>query len=132
MALEWFEQGIMSYNLLHTPVWHSSWKDFVIKLCTNFGPANPIRMVEAKLHHLCMNHEVQLTDYLVQFNTLTAHVGWGEGALHFQFYDGLPDQLKDKITILSKPDMLHELVQITQHYDNLYWERMEERKFTHR
>src|SRR5260370_8065894 len=28
--------------------------------------------------------------------------------------------------------MLHELVQVTQCYDNLYWERMEERKFTHR
>ena len=69
-------------------------------------------------------------DYLVQFNTLAAHVGWGEGALHFQFYDGLPDRLKDKIVILSKPNTLRELVQVTQRYDNLYWERMEERKFT--
>ena len=75
MALEWFEQGIMSYNLLHTPVWHSSWKDFIIELHTNFGPANPIGMAEAKLCHLCMNHNVRLMDYLVWFNTLTACVG---------------------------------------------------------
>src|SRR5260370_18391557 len=87
-------------------------------------------MVEAKLCHLCMNHEVCLMDYLVQFNTLAAHVGWGEGALHFQFYDGLPDRLKDKIVILSKPNTLRELVQVTQRYDNLYWKRMAERKFT--
>src|SRR5260370_36182796 len=129
MALEWFEQGIMDCDLLHTPVWCSSWKDFLIELHTNFGPANPIGMAEAELHHLCMNHEVCLTDYLVWFNTLTAHVGWGEGALCFQFYNGLPDQLKDKITLLGKPNTLCKLVQVTQCYDNLYWE---ERKFTHR
>src|SRR5260370_15618824 len=122
----------MDCNPLHTPVWHSSWKDFIIELHTNFGPANPIGMVEAELHHLCMNHEVCLMDYLVQFNTLAARLGWGEGALRFQFYDGLPDRLKDKIAILSKPDTLCELVQVTQRYNNLYWERMEERKFTHR
>src|SRR5260370_26671808 len=130
MALEWFEQGIMDCDPLHTLVWCSSWKDFIIELCTNFSPANPIRMAEAKLCHLCMNHEVCLMDYLVWFNTLEACVGWGEGALHFQFYNGLPNRLKDKIVILGKPDTLHELVQVTQHYDNLYWERMEERKLT--
>ena len=90
-ALEWFEQGIMDYDPFHMLVWHSSWKDFIIELCTNFRPANPVRSAEAELCHLCMSHEVCLMDYLVSFNTLTAHVGWGEGALCFQFYNGLPD-----------------------------------------
>ena len=30
--------------------------------------------------------------------------------------------------MLGKPDSLRELVLVTQQYDNLYWERQEERK----
>ena len=32
--------------------------------------------------------------------------------------------------MLGKPDSLHELVQVTQHYDNLYWEKQEEQRLT--
>src|SRR5258707_13033997 len=66
--------------------------------------------------------------YLVRFNTLASCVGWGEQALHFQFYNGLPERLKDRLSMLGKPDSLCELVLVTQRYDNLYWERQEERK----
>ncbi len=31
----------------------------------------------------------------------------------------------------GKPDSLHELVLVTQQYDNLYWERQEEWKLVH-
>ena len=122
----------MEFDPLYTPTWHSSWKDFVIKLQTNFGPANPIRMAEMELRHLSMNHDTHLTEYLVRFNTLAARVRWGDAALRFQFYDGLPNCLKDRIAILGKPDTLRELVQVTQRYNILYWERMEERRFTQR
>src|SRR5258708_20902081 len=55
---------------------------------------------------------------------LASRVVWGEAALCFQFYDGL----KDRLGLLGKPDSLRELVHTTQHFDNLYWERQEERK----
>src|SRR6266850_2324144 len=96
-----------------TPTWCCNWKDFVIELHTNFGPTNPTGSVEAELHHLSMSHNTHLTDYLLHFNTLAACVNWGDGALCFQFYDSLPDCLKDRITILSNPDNLQELVQTT-------------------
>jgi len=70
----------------------------------------------------------RLSEYLVRFNTLVSRVEWGDAALHFQFYDGLPDQLKDQITLLRKPDNLRELVQVTTCHDNLYWEHQEEHK----
>src|SRR5258708_9671660 len=59
---------------------------------------------------------------------LASRIGWGEQALHFQFYDGLPERLKDRLSMLGKPNSLHELVLVTQQYDNLYWERQEEWK----
>src|SRR5260221_7028706 len=59
---------------------------------------------------------------------LVSRVAWGEAALHFQFYDSLPDSLKDSLGLLGKPDSLQELVCTMQHFNNLYWERQEEWK----
>src|SRR5258707_9260176 len=78
-----------------------------------------------------MASNTKLSKYLVQFNTLASWVGWGEQALRFQFYDGLPEHLKDWLAMLGKPDSLCDLVLVTQRYDNLYWERQEEHKLAH-
>ena len=61
-------------------------------------------------------------EYLVRFNTLAVRVAWGNLALRFQFYDGLPDCLKDRIAILGKPESLRELVDVTTRHNALYWE----------
>src|SRR5260221_9821097 len=75
-----------------------------------------------------MSSGARLSKYLVRFNTLASRVEWGDAALCFQFYDGLPEQLKDQITLLRKPDTLRELVQVTIRHDNLYWECQDECK----
>src|SRR5258708_11312304 len=95
---------------------------------TYFGPANPMGAAKLELQHPTMAHSSQLAEYLVHFNTLASRVAWGEAALHFQFYDSLPDGLKDGLGLLGKPDSLWELVRTMQHFDNLYWERQEEQK----
>ena len=56
-----------------------------------------------------MTSGAHLSKYLVWFNTLASRVEWGDMVLCFQFYDGLPDQLKDQITLLGKPNTLQEL-----------------------
>ena len=78
-----------------------------------------------------MASNTKLSEYLVRFNTLALWVGWGEQALCFQFYDGLPECLKDWLAMLGKPNLLCDLVLVTQQYDNLYWERQEECKLAH-
>src|SRR5258707_4593647 len=91
LALEWFEQGILEDGLTQAPEWRSSWTEFVKELWTHFRPANPIGTVEAELWHLTMASGACLSEYLVRFNTLASRVEWGDVALHYQFYDGLPD-----------------------------------------
>src|SRR5258706_11291709 len=126
MVLEWFKQGILEDDLSLTLVWCHSWAEFAKELKTHFGPANPVGSAEIELQHLVMASNTRLAEYLVRFNTLASRVGWGEQALHFQFYDSLPERLKDWLAMLGKPGPLRELVQVTQCYDNLYWERQEE------
>src|SRR5258708_34533865 len=77
-----------------------------------------------------MSSGARLSKYLVRFNTLASRVEWGDVALRFQFYDGLPERLKDRIALLGKPDTLRELVQATVRHNNLYWEHQDDRKRT--
>src|SRR5258708_6992119 len=75
-----------------------------------------------------MAHSSRMVEDLVCVNTLASRVAWGKAALCFQFYDGLPDGLKDHLGLLGKPNSLWELVCTMQCFDNLYWERQEEQK----
>ena len=130
MALEWFKQGVLEENPRRALLWKDNWAEFSKELWTHFRPANLTRAVEMELQHLTMAGNTRLSDYLVHFNMLASRVEWGDAALCFQFYNGLPDWLKDQIAILGKLDTLWELVLTVQHYNNLYWEQQEERKLT--
>src|SRR5258708_1244152 len=90
-ALEWFEIGVMESNPRLALTWCASWPEFLSEIRTHFGPSNPTRTVEIELHHLSMQYDSRILEYLVRFNTLASRVLWGDAALRFQFYDGLPE-----------------------------------------
>ncbi len=91
----------------------------------------PTGMAEIELHHLSMQSNSHISEYLVWFNMLASQVLWEDVALCFQFYNGLPEWLKDKIMILGKPESLWEMVNVTVHYNTLYWEWQAEWKMNH-
>src|SRR5258705_2639133 len=90
-VLEWFEIGVMEIDPRLALAWHSSWPEFISEICMHFGPLNPTRTAEIELHHLSMHSYSHISEYLVQFNMLASRVLWGDAALRFQFYDGLPE-----------------------------------------
>src|SRR5258708_14295340 len=54
----------------------------------------------------------------------------GGCSLMIPVLNGLPEQLKEKVAILGKPESLREMVNITVCYDALYWEHQTERRLT--
>src|SRR5258707_13485399 len=106
--------SVLEDNPSLTPAWCNSWTEFAKELRTHFRTANPVASAEIELRLLTMASNARLPEYLVRFNTLASRVGWGEQALRFQFYDGLPERLKDRLSMLGKPDLLRELVLVTQ------------------
>ena len=65
--------------------------------------------------------------YVVDFNRIASQIrGYGDGTLQHHFYTGLPDQIKDEISCISKPKTLNELRALTQEIDARYWECKEE------
>jgi hypothetical protein len=58
---------------------------------------------------------------------LALHCSWGEPALRYRFYKGLPPQIKDELSKGKKPRTLQVLKQKVQNIDARYWERAQER-----
>ena len=75
-----------------------------------------------------MKDTQRISEYLVKFNSLAVRCSWGEPALRFRFYDGLPARLKDEISKgEGKPRTLTELRERAKNIDARYWERQAER-----
>ena len=68
----------------------------------------------------------RIAKYVTQFNRLAMQVRWGQAALQYQFYKGLPSRLKDRISEVGKPSSLEELRNLAQALDHRYWERKAE------
>src|SRR6267154_1824182 len=99
MALEWFEPDILpSDGPADLPDWVDSYADFMAELQENFGPHDPAGDAEMQLEQLHMRDSQHINKYIVEFQWLATQVcSWGDGALHCQFYNGLPACIKDNI-----------------------------------
>ena len=75
-----------------------------------------------------MKDNQRISKYLVWFNSLAVRSPWGEAALRYRFYDGLPPRLKDGISKGDgKPQSLAGLRDKAMSIDARYWERQQER-----
>jgi hypothetical protein len=96
------------------------------ELHTNFGPYDKIGDAKHKLTNLCMRDNQHASNYLVYFSGLALCCSWGEPALRYRFYEGLPPWIKDKLRKGEKPRTLQVLKQKVQNIDARYWERAQE------
>ena len=116
VAQEWFKPGISGEldNILDCI---NNWDLFVDKLQTNFSPFDQVGDIKHELVNLCMKNDQQISEYLVQFNSLSSQCQWGKPTLRHHFYDSLPPQIKDDITKGDrKPQTLSELQQKARNY----------------
>jgi hypothetical protein len=64
----------------------------------NFGPYDQTDDAESELVSLKMTSSQCITEYIVRFNSLAPHCNWGNATLHYRFYGGLPNHLKDEVS----------------------------------
>jgi Retrotransposon gag protein len=119
VAQEWFEPGISGLTN-EPPEWFNNWEAFLDELRTNFKPYNETGDAEHKLTNLCMRDNQPVSDYLVHFSGLALHCSWGEPALRYRFYEGLPPRIKDELSKSEKPRTLQVLKQKVQNIDARY------------
>jgi hypothetical protein len=73
-----------------------------------------------------MRDNQRVSNYLVCFSGLALHCSWGEPALRYRFYKGLPPQIKDELSKSEKPQTLQVLKQKVQNINARYWEWTQE------
>jgi hypothetical protein len=124
MALKWFEPNLLSDELSSRLDWMDDYSEFMLELQTNFGPHDPSRDAKMQLKQLNMHEGQCIYKYIVEFQRLASQVRrWGDGALHRQFYNGLPACIKDEISRMGKPATLSEFKTLAQTINAHYWER---------
>lgn len=125
-ALQWFEPYLLEGPSDEPPLFMSDFQAFREELWVNFGPYDATGDAEHKLRDLQMRNSDHIAAYITEFSRLATQVHWGTSALRYQFYLGLPDRLKDHISLVGKPDSLYELRILAQSLDRRYWERNSE------
>src|SRR6266436_8869998 len=63
--LEWFKIGVMESDPRLALTWHASWPEFLSEIHTHFRPSNPTGTAEIELHHLSMQSNSRISEYLV-------------------------------------------------------------------
>jgi Retrotransposon gag protein len=111
---------------MNPPEWFDNWEAFLDELRTNFGPYNKTGDAEHELTNLRMRDNQRVSDYLVRFSGLALRCSWGEPALRYRFYEGLPPRIKDELSKSRKPWTLQVLRQKVQNIDARCWERAQE------
>jgi hypothetical protein len=96
------------------------------ELRTNFRPYDETGDAKHELTNLHMRDGQRASDYLVCFSGLALRCSWGEPALRYRFYKGLPPRIKDELSKSEKPRTLQVLKQKVQNIDAGYWERAQE------
>ena len=91
-----------------------------------FGDPNAEATVEAELDALRMRTNQKFADFLVDFNTLSSQVNWGDCALRHRLKQVLPDCIKDALVLVEEPAVFNEWKHLVQNIDQWYWERQVE------
>ena len=109
------------------PAFMTSWREFGQELTLTFGDPNPEATAEAELDVLRMASSQKVQNFLVEFNTITSQLNWGQRALCHALYQSLPARLKDALSNAPHAETLQELKTAVLTLDRRYWERYEER-----
>lgn len=105
------------------PDWLTDWTRFVEELRDMFGDPNAETTAEAELDSLRMRTNQKFADFLVEFNTLSSQVNWGDRALRHRLKHALPDRIKDSLALVQEPDPFADWKRLVQSIDQRYWER---------
>jgi hypothetical protein len=104
------------------PGWLHDWPHFVEELRKMFGDPSAEATVEVELDGLRMRTNQKFANFLVDFNTLSSQVNWGDRALRHWLKQALPDCIKDSLVLVEEPAAFNEWKRLVQNVDQRYWE----------
>jgi len=125
VAQDWFEVGLNQENQGILQDWLSDWNLFVDELCRHFGLLDPVGEAANMLDNLRMKPGNKISTYNVDFMCYASQLGWGNSVLCHRYYQGLPNQIQDPISIREqgKPTLFQDMYALAMTIDHRYWEQ---------
>ena len=104
--------------------WLSDWNLFVDELCWHFSLLDPMGKAANMLDNLCMKPNNKISSYNVNFMHYISQLGWGNNMLCHYYYQRLPNQIQDHISIQEqgKPTLFQDMYTLVMTIDHCYWE----------
>ncbi|KAK4683623.1 hypothetical protein P7C73_g6615, partial [Tremellales sp. Uapishka_1] len=103
------------------PIFLESWGFFKQEFLKIFGDSDIIETSRQKLKSLRQTKSV--TSYSTEFTRYSAYLHWGDEALRHAYFDGLKEDVKDKLLTPNEFASLADLVDASIKWDNLLYQR---------
>jgi len=130
IALSHFEHSIeLEEDMGVVEDWSTDWQKFMKELRSHFGLPDRAGEAAERLGLLRMKPRDKIASYNVEFQRYSSQLRWGDEALAFHYYKGLPNRLQDPISSREKgkPKRFQRLLEVATKYDARYWERDREK-----
>jgi hypothetical protein len=103
------------------PAWINNWVLFKEEFRKAFGDSDIIETSRQKLKALRQTQSA--TSYATEFTRHSAYLHWGDEALRHTYFDGLKEDVKDRLLTPNTYSDLHSLVTDSVKWDNLLFQR---------
>ena len=103
------------------PAWISSWLLFKEEFKKVFGDSDIIETSRQKLKSLKQTKSA--TTYATEFTRHSAYLHWGDEALRHTYFDGLKEDVKDKLLTPNEFNTIVDLIDASIKWDNLLFQR---------
>ena len=122
-AYAWYK-SFATLDLTAQPEWLFDWHLFKAQFKARFAETDIVETSRQKLKSL---HQAgPASTYATEFQRLTAHLNWGDEPLRQVYFDGLRDDVKDKIltpALSSNVKSIYDLIDLSITWDNLLFQR---------
>jgi hypothetical protein len=110
------------------PSWLSSWVTFKREFKKVFGDSDIIETSRQKLKGLKQTQSA--TSYATEFTRHCAYLHWGDEAFRHAYFDGLKEDVKDKLLTPNEFKTLVDLIDASVKWDNLLYQRRRTNPYT--
>lgn len=124
-AYSWF-QPLLAASETQTPSEFTSFKHFCDALSAIYGDPNLEVTAERELRHL--RQTTTVAAYIAEFARIRQYLSHNDSALRDQFYYGLRDNVKEKLSGAPRPSTLIELMATATSHDSRIQERILEKR----
>ena len=124
VAQDQFEVGLNQEDQGIIQDWLSNWNLFVNKLYQYFSLLDPIGKAANMLDNLYIKLSDKISTYNMDFICYASQLGWGNSMLCYHYYQGLPNQIQDPISIQKqgKPTSFQDMYALAMTINHCYWE----------